>query len=163
MKTTRKNMNELRPRPVLGRFAMLAPMAFSAFFAHVQPILPPQAIDQFQRVIGSRVEALTILGGDYGAAGGVYAFRGGNVADLDIAKLGGGGAVTSPKPLGVGDMTWASVLQGNLGHMSAENRFPKGYLQGNRSLYDLPGTSFKALRRAGPRRRIIGQANSRWA
>jgi len=40
-------------------------------FAHAQPVVPPAAVEQFQHVIGSRVEAVTILGGDYGAGGGI--------------------------------------------------------------------------------------------
>ena len=116
---------------------MLTLVAFTPIFAEAQPVLSPDAIEQFQRVIGTRVEALTILGGDNGAAGGLYAFRGGNLADLSISKIGGGGMVASPKPLGLGDFKWAPVLQGNIGYSSAENQFPTGYLQGNRSLYHL--------------------------
>jgi hypothetical protein len=105
--------------------------------AHAQLALPPDAIGQFQHIVGDRVEAVTILGGDYGAAGGVYSFRGGDMVDLDIAKIGGGGIVADPKPLGLGGLQWAPVLQGNLGHMSAQNTFATGYLEGNGSLYDL--------------------------
>lgn len=102
-----------------------------------QSVVPPEAIAQFEQVIGSRVEAVTILGGDYGAAGGIYTFRGGKLADLSVAKLGGGGIVAEPRPLGLGDLKWAPVVQGNLGQLSAENQFAAGYLQGNRSLYEV--------------------------
>lgn len=105
--------------------------------ALAQPAVPPAAVAQFQSVIGSRVEAVTILGGDYGAAGGLYAFRGGNLADLQISKLGGGGIVAEPRSLGGSEIKWAPVLQGNLGHSIAENEFRTGYLQGNRTRYDL--------------------------
>jgi hypothetical protein len=98
--------------------------------------LSPAALDQFNQTIGARVEAVTILGGDYGAAGGVYTFHGGTLADVSIAKVGGGGNVSSPRSLGWGDMTWAPVLLGNLGHVSAVNTFQQDYLKGNQMKYD---------------------------
>ena len=102
-----------------------------------QPVVPSQAIDQFQQVVGNRAEAAIILGGDYGAAGGIYSFRGGKVAELSVSKLGGGGDIRSPRSLGLGGIEWAPVLQGNLGHITADNAFPGGYLQGNRLVYDV--------------------------
>src|SRR5258708_4000504 len=113
---------------------LLANVAVPAF---AQPVVPPQAIAQFQQVVGNRAEAAIILGGDYGATGGIYTFRGGRVAELSVAKLGGGGNVSSPRPLGMGDIQWAAVLQGNLGHFTADNDFSDGYLQGNRLSYDV--------------------------
>ena len=107
--------------------------------ALAQSPVPPQAIEQFEHVIGNRVEAVTILGGDYGAAGGIYSFRGGTLADLSISKLGGGGDVSAARPLGVGNWKWSPTLQGNLGHINAENEFATGYLKGNRSVYDVLG------------------------
>jgi hypothetical protein len=104
--------------------------------SRAQPTLPPDALQQFQKVIGNRVEAVTILGGDYAAAGGIYTFRGGSLADLSITKIGGGGEVASPKPLGLGSLEWAPVLQGNLGMVSAVNTFQTGYLAGNKMTYD---------------------------
>jgi hypothetical protein len=100
-------------------------------------VIPPQAIEQFQDVIGSRVEAVTILGGDYGAAGGIYTFRGGKVAELNVSKIGGGGNIAAIRPLGDTCFRWAPVLQGNIGYISAENQFPGGYLEGNKSIYDV--------------------------
>ena len=102
-----------------------------------QPVvIPPAAIEQLQQAIGHRVELGTILGGDYAAAGGIYSFRGGSVADLNLSKIGGGGDVAEPKPLGLGDLRWAPVLQGNLGRLAASDDFKSGYLEGNKSTYD---------------------------
>lgn len=115
---------------------LLAAAGLSGSVVLAQSTLPPDALQQFQTVVGNRVEAVSILGGDYAAAGGVYTFRGGNLADLSIGKLGGGGEVASPKPLGLGGLQWAPVLQGNLGRVSAENTFNTGYLAGNRMTYD---------------------------
>jgi hypothetical protein len=117
-------------------FAVGAMTGLSGVAALAQPALPPQALQQFQQVIGNRVEAVSILGGDYAAAGGIYTFRSGSLADLSITKIGGGGAVASPRPLGLGSLQWAPVLQGNLGLVSAVNTFETGYLAGNRTTYD---------------------------
>jgi hypothetical protein len=114
--------------------ALLTLLALAPFFARAQPALPPGAAEQFQTVIGSRIEAVTILGGDYGAAGGFYTFRGGKVASLSIAKMGGGGIVAEPRPLGMGDVKWAPVILGNIGRASTDNTFATGVLIGNQSL-----------------------------
>ena len=99
-------------------------------------VVPPQAVEQLQQVVGNRIEAVSILGGDYAAAGGVYTFRGGTLADLSISKIGGGGEVASTKPLGLGSLEWAPVLQGNVGMVSARNQFKTGFLAGNDMNYD---------------------------
>ena len=104
--------------------------------ALAQPVLPPEALQQFQEVIGNRIEAVDILAGDYAAAGGIYTFRDGTLADLSITKIGGGGEVASPKPLGLGSLEWAPVLLSNVGLVSAKNTFQTGYLAGNQMTYD---------------------------
>ena len=127
---------ELKPIPGLCQFVMLALALFAPVFAYAQPpVVPPDAVEQFHRVVGSRIEAMTVLGGDIGAVGGFYTFRGGSNADVNITKIGGGGMVASPRPLGVGDFKWAPVLQGNLGYALIGNNFTKGYLQGNSNNY----------------------------
>jgi len=98
--------------------------------------VPPQAVEQLQQVVGNRIEAVSILGGDYAAAGGIYTFRGGNLADLSISKIGGGGDVASTRPLGLGSLEWAPVLLGNVGMVSARNQFKTGFLAGNDMTYD---------------------------
>ena len=98
-----------------------------------QGVLTPQAVEQLRNAVGNRIEAFTILGGDYGATGGIYTFDGGNMGDLSVTKFGGGGAVMSPMPLGASSLKWAPVLLGNIGYSSVENDFESGYLEGNRS------------------------------
>ena len=111
-------------------------LGMTAATAYAQGV-PPEAIQQFQDVIGNRVEAVTIVGGDFGAAGGIYTFRGGTLATLTITKLGGGGSVTAAKPLGESGLKWAPLLLGNLGQISTTNEFTDGYLQGNEMQYDV--------------------------
>ena len=115
-------------------FALLLALPCNPAFA--QPTLAPGALQQLQDAVGNRIEAVNILAGDYAAAGGIYTFRGGNLVDLSISKLGGGGEVASPRPLGLGDLQWAPVLQGNIGLVSAENTFKTGFLEGNRMTYN---------------------------
>ena len=122
-----------------SRFLLVLGCALTAILssaASAQPVLPPGALQQFQEAVGNRIEAVSILGGDYSAAGGIYTFRGGSLADLSISKIGGGGEVASPKPLGLGSVQWAPVLQGNVGMVSAANTFRTGYLAGNQMKYD---------------------------
>ncbi len=119
----------------LGVFRGSVPLALVCLSGLAQ-VVPPQAVEQLQQVVGNRIEAVSILGGDYAAAGGVYTFRGGNLADLSISKLGGGGEVASTRPLGVGNFEWAPVLQGNVGMVSARNQFETGFLAGNEMTYD---------------------------
>ena len=116
--------------------------------AGAQSLLPTGALDQFNQVVGSRIEAVNILGGDYAAAGGFYTFSGGDSADLNITKLGGSGAVTPPKPLDLWGLSWAPILQGNLGIVSAQNTYKSGFLAGNQMNYD-------TLARGGGRRRSL--------
>jgi hypothetical protein len=137
----------MKPRrhPVPGCFgyaAAILPLAFLVLgpclpALKAQPVVPPQAVQQFQQVIGNRTEAAVILGGDYGAMGGIYTFRGGNLAELDVSKVGGGGDVAAQRLLGLGGLEWAPVLQGNLGHLTANNDFSTGFLRGNTSVYDI--------------------------
>ena len=115
---------------------LLAVLGLAHLPALAQPVVPPEAVAQFQSVVGDRVEAISILAGDYAAAGGVYTFRGGTLADVSITKVGGGGQVAAPRSLGLGDLRWAPVLQGNVGLVSADNHFASGYLEGNEMTYN---------------------------
>src|ERR1022692_4210574 len=131
------------PRALTRRSVVLSVFRGSVLLALVclsapaqQPGVPPQAVEQLQQVVGNRIEAVSILGGDYAAAGGVYTFRGGNLADLSISKIGGGGEVASTRPLGLGSLEWAPVLLGNVGMVSARNQFKTGFLAGNEMTYD---------------------------
>src|ERR1700761_2211189 len=94
---------------IFNSMAILA-ACFWGLAANAQP-LPPGALDELQKLAGNRIEAISIIGGDYAAAGGFYTFHGGDLADVSITKVGGSGAVTEPKPLGVGCLDWAPVLQ----------------------------------------------------
>ena len=105
-------------------------------------VVPPQAIDQFEHTTGDRVEAVTILGGDYSAASGIYTFRSGSIADLNITKFGGGGDIGEPMELGIACIRWVPIIQGNVGHIVAVNQFEQGYLNGNDTTYSVTSVQF---------------------
>jgi hypothetical protein len=121
-----------------GRVSRLLLLMLACWWttATAQAQVPPAAVSQFQQTIGNRVEAVTILGGDYGAAGGIYTFRGGTLANVNVTKVGGGGNIAPVRPLGDTGLRWAPVVLGNLGFISARNTFRSGYLQGNEMTYD---------------------------
>ncbi|MFO1475604.1 MAG: hypothetical protein U1F98_03005 [Verrucomicrobiota bacterium] len=113
-----------------GIAGLLAPIAAAQ-------TVPPEAVDQFKHTIGNRIEAVTVLGGDYGAAGGIYTFRGGTLANVGFTRIGGCGDVSAEKPIGSGDFSWAPVLLGNVGDVWSENTFQDGYLAGNQMRYEV--------------------------
>jgi hypothetical protein len=97
----------------------------------VPSVLAQSALQQIQQTVGDRIEALTILGGDHGIGGGVYSFRGNAEADVSVTKIGAGGIVGPRRPLGIWEMHWAPVMEGNIGWASTVNDLSGGPLAGN--------------------------------
>lgn len=96
--------------------------------------LTPEQIAEYRSGLGRRVEALTILGGDYGASGASFSTSGGpEHTDLNLSKFGGAGDVGDPKPLGLLGLCWQPVLQGELGYAEAKTDFTTGMLTGDTS------------------------------
>ena len=87
--------------------------------------LTQDQINAFRNVVGNRVEAATILGGDYGVSGGAY----NNVnnkddsASFNMSKFGGMGDIYPIKPLGDLGIGWQPQLQGSMGYLTAKNNF----------------------------------------
>jgi hypothetical protein len=76
----------------------------------------------FRTGIENRIEALTILGGDFGLSGGSFRYGdqlGQFNADVksDVTKGGGVGEVGDPRPLGDLGIGWQPILQGNMGYL----------------------------------------------
>lgn len=92
-----------------------------------------------ENVIGARVEALTILGGDFGLSDGNFhstgALRPGEGPDMEtrVTKLGGDGDVGDPTPLGGLDVGWQPRLQGNMGYLDSSNHLRSPLLEGDTS------------------------------
>jgi hypothetical protein len=97
-------------------------------------ITPGQA-DQIRTAINNRVEAITILGGDYGLGDGTYNSTGISHSDIDIdiSKFGGSGDVGDPQQLGGLSIGWQPRLQGNMGYVDAKNYFNSGLFKSDRS------------------------------
>jgi len=131
---------------VCDRLAPSCPLTAIAIVALVVSLLPvtgwcqiaPDQANEIRAGIENRIEALTILGGDFGLAGG--SFRSSSrlqpglttQVQSDISKGGGAGDVGDPRPLGDLDIGWQPRLQGNMGYLESTNR-PLGVLAGDSS------------------------------
>src|ERR1700686_1638968 len=88
--------------------------------------ITPHQANEIRTGIENRVEALTILGGDFGFADG--SFRSGaqlrpgqssaNVVS-SVTKAGGDGDIGDPRPLGNLDIGWQPRVQGNMGYLES--------------------------------------------
>ncbi len=89
--------------------------------------------------IGARVEAMTILGGDFGLSDGDFHSTGalspGVGADVDtkVTKVGGDGDVGDPEPLGDLNIGWQPRFQGNMGYLESSDHVQTRPLAGDTS------------------------------
>jgi hypothetical protein len=110
-------------------------------------ITPSQA-SQIRDAIGDRIEALTILGGDYGIAGatfrstGRFSFGETTDATLGITKFGGSGDVGDPQPIGSLPVGWQPRLQGNMGWLNATQHLHGSLLEGDSTNVKVYGIEF---------------------
>ena len=92
-----------------------------------------------QNAIGARVEALTILGGDFGLSDGNFhsdgGLRPGQRGDVEtrVTKVGGDGDVGDPIPLNGENVGWQPRLQGNMGYLDSANHLQSSVLAGDTS------------------------------
>lgn len=81
-----------------------------------------------QNFIGPRVDALTILGGDFGLSDGEFHSRQGRTSGAaapvitSVTKFGGDGEIGSPQPLGHLHIGWQPLLQGNMGYLQSRTQ-----------------------------------------
>ena len=97
--------------------------------------ITPAVADQVRTGLEDRIEALTILGGDFGLSDGTFRARDplrtlGSTAEVksDVAKFGGSGDVGDPQPLGATGVSWQPRLQGNMGYLDSKYEFDSGVL-----------------------------------
>jgi hypothetical protein len=127
-----------RARPAGIRFAWLL-LVLQPLAAYAQ-ITPDQA-QEIHNAIGNRIEALSILAGDYGVTGGDFRttgkFEGGESIDAEMAvtKLGGAGDFGAPRPVGDLGIGWQGRLQGNMGYIEATNHLHSPLLEGDVSKF----------------------------
>jgi hypothetical protein len=110
-------------------------------------ITPAQAA-QLRDAIGQQIEALTILGGDYGVAAanfrstGKFSFGESADATLAVTKLGGAGDVGDPQPLGSLPVGWQPRLQGNVGYLDGTQHLHSALFEGDISELRTYGIEF---------------------
>ena len=110
--------------------------------------ITPDQVRDIRASIADRIEALTILGGDFGFSGATLSLSGqvfpGERADerLSATKFGGAGDVGDPKPLGFGSIGWQGRLQGNMGHLSWTDDLHSSLLDGDRSKFTANAIEF---------------------
>ena len=101
-------------------------------------------LNQFKSNAGSRVETLSILGGEDGASGGLYSYEN-NKNELNVSKAGGRGTIGDPSRIGDTDMYWLPFLGGSIGYSEAQNRFNNTpILLNNTELYTSFAMGFEA-------------------
>jgi hypothetical protein len=122
-------------RPAAAALSGLVLAGFLPIGARCQ-ITPAQAT-QLRNAIGNRVEALTILGGDYGVAAanfrstGKFSFGESADATVAITKLGGSGDIGDPQPLGSAPIGWQPRIQGNMGWLDGTQHLHSGLVEGD--------------------------------
>jgi hypothetical protein len=102
-------------------------LAISPARAQTLPPISPERLN----LAADRIESLAFFGGDYGASGGVFAFRGNGRFNLSVDKAGGGGDVGDPRPLGDGSVKWNPTVYGNIGYLSISDEEAPEPLTGN--------------------------------
>jgi hypothetical protein len=100
------------------RLATFCFLALAATTARAQ--LTPGDIDALHKALGSRIEAVTILGGDYGLTG--TSLKVSRADNLTLQKFGGGGEIGPPKPLGDTFVKWQPRVQGQMGWLQAKTQ-----------------------------------------
>jgi hypothetical protein len=101
--------------------------------------LSESELDQLLSAQRARIEALTILGGDFGLASGQFHSTGQYVAgtgietDMSVFKFGGAGDVGDPQPLGALPIGWQPRVQGSMGWIDTAGHLETGALAGDES------------------------------
>jgi Solitary outer membrane autotransporter beta-barrel domain len=102
--------------------------------------ITPDVANQVRAGVENRIEALTILGGDFGFSDGVFRSHGqmdplDSNADVkdEVTKFGGSGDVGDPQPLGELGISWQPRLQGNMGYLDSKYEYGAGLLAGDTS------------------------------
>jgi hypothetical protein len=122
-------------------------LAFEIGPAAAQP--EPSLADvrnQLDQVVGNRVEATVLLGGQQLPQGGLFGWQFNDV-DARILKYPWSTELGGRRPLDVGGLEWTPVLLGSIGAGHFANHFADGPLAGNSSTYD----TYSVGLGAGPR------------
>lgn len=110
--------------------------------------ISPEQVREIRASLADRIEALTILGGDFGFSGARLTVAGevfpGERADekLSGAKFGGAGDIGAPRPLADSDIGWQGRLQGDMGHLDWTDDLRSSLLSGDRSKFSASAIEF---------------------
>lgn len=122
---------------LLRRLGLAALLLLAALSARTEAQVPTGQVTLIENAIGARVEALTILGGDFGLSDGNFHSSGGFTprqdADVEtrVTKLGGDGDVGDPVPLSDLHVGWQPRLQGNMGYLDSATHLQSPLLAGD--------------------------------
>jgi hypothetical protein len=118
-------------RLVLGGMGLLTAVSASAQFT-------PAEINEIKNIGATRVEALDVIGADYGLNGGSY--ESDNNVKVNISKFGGMGDIGDPIPIGTTGLAWQPRLQGSMGYVTSRKSYyasaPAPELNGAHNEYD---------------------------
>jgi len=119
-------------------FGLAALLLLGALAARAQAQISTAQATLLQNAIGARVQALTILGGDFGLSDGSFRSSSGGVGPAErndvetrVTKIGGDGDVGDPMPLDDHDIGWQPRFQGNMGYLDSSNHFQSPLLAGD--------------------------------
>ncbi|HEY2676070.1 MAG TPA: hypothetical protein VGI65_03815 [Steroidobacteraceae bacterium] len=95
--------------------------------------ISPSEAEQLRKGTESRIEALTVFGGDYVLGGGQYRSTGNGPGDLtlDVSKFGGYGEFGDTHQFGDSGIAWRPMVQGNMGSVDWKNEFKVPLLDGD--------------------------------
>jgi hypothetical protein len=100
-----------------------AAAAFALLWLPTSPARAQITADQVRNMMGSRIEAATILGGDFGMSAATLSSSTDNGGSLNISKFGGAGDIGDPMPVWNTGIGWQPRVQGSMGYLTAANRF----------------------------------------
>jgi hypothetical protein len=138
--STQKPMNIMKTKlsPSRIRRSVCAAAVLAWLWLAAPPAQAQITADDVRNMMGSRIEAATILGGDFGVSGAsINSVSGDN--KLSISKFGGSGDIGDPMPLGETGIGWQPRLQGSMGTLSSQQyTFPSANpnLQGAKMTYE---------------------------
>jgi hypothetical protein len=144
----------LQPSKIGACQFLSAAMAISMPVVSVLPStgfgqITPAVANQIRSGIEDRIEALTILGGDFGLSDGIFRSHGpfdpldsNTEVKSDVTKFGGSGDVGDPQPLGDLGISWQPRLQGNMGYLDSKYEYGAGLLAGDTSKVTMYGIEF---------------------
>jgi hypothetical protein len=131
------------------RFCRVIGLALPVLFgtaAWAQLPIPPGALQQLDRAIGQRVEAIAVVGTQSVASRSGLGWSL-NDADGNIYKIPWKTELREPRAIGSSSVAWTPVFEGGAGYGDFVNRFEDNVLAGNQSKFETVAVSLGA----GPR------------